>query len=362
MGSLLQRLSGSLPQAGSTTTPQQATVAPPAGPSGYANDASVGTVPWGIATHGPNQVTNLPAGAQSNNLVGSFPATPIPASATIVGLTLTITGLAQINSNVEILPPILGGLGATASPPGQTIPPTFSDAPMTFGSPSSLAPWGLAGLTAGTWNAAAITVRASVLNNGSGTAGVVALFPFSLTVYYTLPGIAGTVVDIITNGAGRSQGSQTLLPLSTQPLITNPWTILGWSITFEMQLWAASFGAVNGLLGRLYGGLIIGGVVSPETAVPFAAGSLPSDPATIAELWDGGSDATPPWSSGIPGFTVSQNVDTVSQQLPTPLAMAAADKLGIGLWLTPSLGDPTPDGGAVWLAIAAQFAIEYTTG
>ena len=109
-------------------------------------------------------------------------------------------------------------------------------------------------------------------------------------------------------------------------------------------------------------GLILGGSVTPQTDLPFVAGSLPSDPATIAELWDGSSDATPPWSSGIPNFTVAQNVVTVTDQLPTPLLMAAADKLGMGLWLTPSLGAPVADGGAVWLAVAAQFAIEYSTG
>jgi hypothetical protein len=169
--------------------------------------------------------------------------------------------------------------------------------------------------------------------------------------------------DEIVNSFGWSSGGRLIVPLSAQPTITSPWTILGWSITFSMWLYQGTIGPVNGLLGKLYGGLLEGSV-APQVG-PFLASSLPSDPTSVQMLWDGSSDTTPPWAPGFIGggplVDGAQNVNTVSQQLPVPLAMSASDRLGMGLWLTPSLGDPHV-AGSIGLAVRASYAIEYTTG
>jgi len=174
------------------------------------------------------------------------------------------------------------------------------------------------------------------------------------------------LVDATFHGEGRSTGVQTLLPITAQPTITSPWTILGWSITLSMWLFPMAGPAPGGVLGKLFGGLILGGSVTPETNAAFQASSLPSDPTTINELWDGSTDATPPTGVGaaFPFLTPGpQNVLTVAGQLPVPLLMAPSDKLGMGLWLTPSLGLPyVTAGGGFYLGVEASYAIEYTTG
>jgi hypothetical protein len=165
-----------------------------------------------------------------------------------------------------------------------------------------------------------------------------------------------TLSDFVANGGGRSQGHMSILPVSAQATIARPWTVLGWSITFHLLLGQVS-GAVNGFLGRLYGGLIMGGPVTPQFDVPFTG--LPSDPSTIAELWNGATDDTPPW---IATANTTPSTDTYVMQLPVPLLMAPSDQLSMGLWLTPQLGAPVADGGNRSIFVSGEWSILYSTG
>lgn len=167
-----------------------------------------------------------------------------------------------------------------------------------------------------------------------------------------------SLTDVINNASGWSTGDQNLLPVSSQPTITRPWTILGWSITFSGFLLSLSTGVIAGRLGKLYGGLIFGGSVAPQIG-SFLASSLPADPTTIGLLWDGLAEETFPWTPNSTDQSGAPNVTTVSQQLPVALPMAPSDKLGMGLWLTPSLGAPVNDGGHWAIGITASYSIEY---
>jgi hypothetical protein len=180
----------------------------------------------------------------------------------------------------------------------------------------------------------------------------------------SFPGMAPypiTLNDLIQNGFGWSPGAQTIVPVTSQPTITNPWTILGWSITWSA--WLVNFPGMpeNGLLGRLYGGLILGGAVTPQQNQAFDPSSMPADSSNLAMLWDGGTDKTPPWSPANKFYLQPPNADTFSEQLPVPIQMGTSDRIGIGLWLTPSLGPPVDDTGSFNLGIAGRYAITYTT-
>lgn len=152
-----------------------------------------------------------------------------------------------------------------------------------------------------------------------------------------------SIIDQTTPGVFttlRTPGGQLLWPLTAQPTLAVPWTIFGWSISFQgaiLALVSPTSGPANGLLGKLFGGLVQQQTTPapvPPNNQPFSSPPQVALP-TIATLWDGSQDPPFPQAQGGSALPTSGYCRTV--QLPQPLVLKAGDSLGMGLWLTPSL-------------------------
>lgn len=174
---------------------------------------------------------------------------------------------------------------------------------------------------------------------------------------------AGPVVlaDVVANSEGWSSGAFNVMLLPIQATITSPWTIVNWTLTTTIALENSTGGQAAGLLGKLYGGLIRGSVVPRSQGAFGPPISLPADQSLIAEIWDGSQDSAA-WNQQ-PLQNALGTFYAVSEEPPIPLTLGAGDQIGIGLWLTRSLGAPLNDNGQIAInVLQASWTINCQSG
>lgn len=173
------------------------------------------------------------------------------------------------------------------------------------------------------------------------------------------------LIDTWALGGGLTQGGYTIVPLSAQPTLSRPWTIMGWALQAKgvlvRKIQGGTLAPPYGQLGKVYASLMVGSGLPPTgpAVTPFIP--PPSQALqNLALLWDGSVDPPFPWGSDdqppAGGF-----IQTV-QALPIPQQLQSGEQLAIGLWLTPSIVGPAVSAGAGSLSIAiynVSYSVTY---
>jgi hypothetical protein len=326
-----------------------------------ADDASIGTVAW----NNPNNIAVAGQSASTASVSGTthyLDATnfgfDIPTGATINGVVATIlkatNNSATFDNSVKLVragaPSGADHLSAVKWQQGGLTPTTYGD-------PDDL--WGLA-LTASDVNAANFGVALSAKNSLPATASVGAFV--QLQIYYTTtgggPGIA--IADSLVSAASSqwTAGATAILPVPFQPGLTTPWSITGWSLSYQGQLLQPAGAAVPSLgrLGELWCGLLFNTGGSTQGRTPpwvTPARPLPQDLSTFAKVWDGSTDPPFPWQSA----TAPPKYNGFSSELPIPQKMQSGEQVAIGLWLQPALVQNVQT-----LILNASYTIVYDDG
>lgn len=156
-------------------------------------------------------------------------------------------------------------------------------------------------------------------------------------------------------GGGYSGGAMAVTTVE-QPTAVSRWRIIGWGLSFQASLLGIDAVGVMPFarLGKLYGGLVRNaGLTEQPGFIPFSG--LPPDHSMIELLWDGQNDPPfPQASSSTPFVPGAPSMENKSVTLPIPLDAEQDDRLQIGFWLTPMLGQNT----RVWV-FNAGYSIVY---
>jgi hypothetical protein len=292
---------------------------------------------WLQITNGFGGASQIPANATITGVQVAVPITvsgaPNVTFASPAGLVLVKAGVAQQNTIPKIiLPAFVGGGGGR----------------QTFIIGGTLDLWGANQLGGPTLAPADITNQFGVAFAFNCTAAntVTISYPVQITVYYTTPTSSGVILQDSSSNPQQSQwtnGASIIAPVGAGPGLMNPWSILGWGISFLGQLIRPT-GLLGfyGRLGEIWGGLVVGSPKVTLGPVPWISPliGLPGDLSTLSKIWDGSVDPPFPRADGPTAVATVPNVPKYSQftyPLPIPVAMQPGDQIGIGLWLTPSL-------------------------
>jgi len=144
------------------------------------------------------------------------------------------------------------------------------------------------------------------------------------------------------NQVGWQAGATLIDLLTVSPLLSQRYSILNYTITFQGSYFTGNTSPAYGRLPRILGGLVRSPQTTQGTAlddngqkVPYTTGmqQLPSDTSLVSTLWDGTVDPMFPGPK-----TVEPTIPTtVTTSLPLPLAIDPGERIGVGLWLTPGL-------------------------
>jgi hypothetical protein len=333
-----QQYYGQFPTASATSVTQ------PAGAGASSGAGTAWTNPGGITTPGGVATIALPSSSSAQFLFATAFGFSIPAGATITGVQVTMTkandgtaGARKPTDNQIQLS--VGGApsGTNHAQPGQWPSPPDQ---FVYGGPGDL--WGLT-LAPADVNAPGFGFALQVAPNGAFTYTPGQVFgQIVMTVYYsTFEAVNGFTLSDATSNPNVSQwtqGATATVTLPFQPGLMNPWRILGWSISYQGFLRKPVAGVPSfGLLGQLWGGLMMSGVPRTTQAQlnPWVnpLQGFPNDLAAFGVIWDG-SQATPfPWLSSAQPL----NPRSITFYLPVPIDMEPGDAATMGLWLTPSL-------------------------
>lgn len=160
---------------------------------------------------------------------------------------------------------------------------------------------------------------------------------------------SGVVVDRAYPNKGWSVGDGIVLPLSFGGAGTLQGAILGFSLNFSGFLYnqgpthppvANEGGLPHGRVGSLYAGI----VRNPSSLIA-GWGGFPDDTTLVEKIWDSDTDRPLPWLpyQANPYYYTVQDNRIVSVALPQPIAIDPEVPLGIGLWLSPSIGPIVPN-------------------
>lgn len=325
-----------------------------------ADDASVGTVAWSspnqIASGNNTAASSTPA-AQSHYLKATSFGFALPPAATIVGIELRVThstGHAPAGQDASVKLVKAGGITGNDRSAGVIWPsdPTVA----TFGSPTDL--WGT------TWTPSDINASnfGAVISANIFQSSVIAVNLMNITVYYTTQGggqgIAIADSPVLATPDQWTAGATAILPVPSQPGLTTPWSITGWSLSYQGQLAQPAGPGVPsfGRLGELWCGLLFNtGGSTQGRPVPWVtpARPLPQDLSTFAKVWDGSSDPPFPWQAA----NAPPKSNGFSSQLPLPQKMQSGEQIAIGLWLQPALVQNVQA-----LILNASYTIVYDDG
>lgn len=184
---------------------------------------------------------------------------------------------------------------------------------------------------------------------------------FRSAVVALVPGQVN-LVDSANLTSSWTEGATLVDLVTAQPNFGQVWDIASWSISFNGMMVTSIFANTppSGRLGKVLGGLTIGGVSATLTQTPSLrpwvnpAQPLPSGIQNFATMWDGQTDA--PFPQALAGATSFPSAVPVAftNQLPLPVTAAAGEQIAICLTLTPSLSQ------AVVIALwNAQYVITY---
>lgn len=168
-------------------------------------------------------------------------------------------------------------------------------------------------------------------------------------------------------------GAAAIAPVTAQPSMTRPWTILSWSLEFQLyalQFFSSPAKPAYGKLGRLIAGLVQGTGVQTTISTDPNAGQLvpwkqaiqppPADQSLMSVLFDGSQDGPPPaaQASNPNVLKVTLSVSdwrTATFSLPQPLQVEFGQPIAMGMWLTPSLAQ-----NASLIVMGANYNINVT--
>lgn len=163
--------------------------------------------------------------------------------------------------------------------------------------------------------------------------------PFPTETQYGLNLFDQTPVNFSGAGGGWSGGGQ-LITTVPMPSILRVWTILGWGISIQgatTLIYESGVAPFASQLGKLYGGIVRDSGLQEGIPSPFTA--LPRDASHVDQLWDGTSDPPFPQAQSVTPFVPgAQSMLQHAAELPTPVEFAEGEKLQVGLWLTPMVG------------------------
>lgn len=159
--------------------------------------------------------------------------------------------------------------------------------------------------------------------------------------------------DLMANSGtgGWTQGATIIDGISLQPLPSERWTLLDYSINgilgLDLAPNAGPLGYVPfGKFGKLRASLVLGSDFSSQSGnpnVPFVRPILPmpADSTTASDLWDPAVSPLPQISKGFGGLSGTLGFVGIpvscAVQLPQPRVLQLGEQLGIGMWMTPSL-------------------------
>jgi hypothetical protein len=126
------------------------------------------------------------------------------------------------------------------------------------------------------------------------------------------------------------------LPL--QPSLAGPWTIIGWTIGFDLWAILPVAQPAYGRFGNIVGGLCHTPSPTQGAGAPWVSPILPfpTNASLISQIWDGDQSPSPPvaYAGSIPSSAARI---ALSYPLPQPVDLQPGDQLSMGIWLMSSV-------------------------